>query len=360
MAAAGAHLRERLARAQVLVIVDDVWSPADVEPFRGLGRGAALLITTRDRRTLPSECERIDVDAMRRAEAVKLLASGLADAEDALFDPLAERLGEWPLLLKLVNRQLRRLVRDHDLTLAAAIERVERRLARGLEKLDVGRAEKREEAVGLTMQASLDALSRDDRERYLRLAVFPEDTDVPLDVLARLWKLDEDETVEVCERLVDLSLLLRLDLSAETIRLHDVFREFLLGRHEDLSRLHRFFLARCCPQSGRWSDLAPGDDYLWRHLAYHLEAASQEDVLRSLLFDFAYLRAKHGATDVNALIGDYDFLPGDGEARDVQGALRLGAHVLGRDPGQLAGQLLGRLLGRGEPGVSEAQKVTGS
>jgi class 3 adenylate cyclase len=52
--AAGAHLRELLAGKKVLLVVDDIWSSVDVEPFRGLGAGSALLITTRNRRILPA------------------------------------------------------------------------------------------------------------------------------------------------------------------------------------------------------------------------------------------------------------------------------------------------------------------
>ncbi len=73
-AAAGAQLREVLAGRRVLLVVDDVWSSADVEPFRGLDAGSALLITTRNRQTLPSECRGVDVDAMLRDGGVLSVA----------------------------------------------------------------------------------------------------------------------------------------------------------------------------------------------------------------------------------------------------------------------------------------------
>ncbi len=350
--AAGAYLREVvLAGQKVLLVVDDVWSSDDFEPFRGLGAGSALLITTRNRHTLPSECEPVDVNAMRNNEAVELLASGLAAADTALLGRLAERLGSWPLLLKLVSRRLRTDVHDNGLALPAAIEQVEAVLARGLEKLEVSHDAKREEGVRLTMQVSLDVLSSDDRSRYLDLAVFPADKDVPVTVAARLWKHDVVEANELCKRLADLSLLLELDLSAGTFRLHDVFREYLLGQHEERRVLHRAFLDRCRPPSRSWTDLAEDDLYLWRYLADHLVQADMSAGLRKLLFDFAYLRGKLAAVGVNALMSDYDFFPDDGAARLVQGALRLSSHVLVRNSGhlaeqQLAGQLLGRLMGR--------------
>jgi WD40 repeat protein len=65
--------------------------------------------------------------------------------------------------------------------------------------------------------------------------------------------------------------------------------------------------------------------------------------LHDLVFDFRWLESKLSATDVNALMADYDHLQAIDEARLIQGALRLAAHVLSRDGSQLASQLWGRL-----------------
>jgi WD40 repeat protein len=45
------------------------------------------------------------------------------------------------------------------------------------------------------------------------------------------------------------------------------------------------------------------------------------------------------------LLSDYDPLNSQEDLRLIQGAIRLSAHVLFRDPGQLPGQLTGRLAG---------------
>ena len=104
---ASARLREVLAGQRVLVVVDDVWHAADIEPFRGFG---AVLITTRIGDTLPRGCKRVDVDALRASEAVAVLSADLELNDIAAFEALAKRLGEWPLLLRLVNRQLHELM----------------------------------------------------------------------------------------------------------------------------------------------------------------------------------------------------------------------------------------------------------
>ncbi len=220
---------------------------------------------------------------------------------------------------------------------------------------DVGDGKERGKAVEGTLGVSLKCLTDEEPQRFRELAVFPEDIDVPLGVLERFWGLRTREVRKLCKRFHDLSLLLRFERAAKTIRLHDVVRQYLIDEHRDLPALHRQLLERCRPQSGRWTDLEDGESYLWRHLAGHLTEAGDRTELRRLLFDLDYLEGKLRTVGVNALLADYDVLGETGEARKVQEALRLSAHVLSRDwdefLGQvLAGQLLGRLGQVGEEG----------
>ncbi len=84
VASAGASLREALRASKVLLGLDDVWSPADVIPFQGIGADSSLLITTRDSQTLPLDSKKIEVDAMASAEARSLLRSGLPGGRGGL------------------------------------------------------------------------------------------------------------------------------------------------------------------------------------------------------------------------------------------------------------------------------------
>ncbi len=211
---------------------------------------------------------------MAVSEAVALLAYGLPVVDHRRLRVLAERLGEWPLLLRLVNSQLRPhaptddldLVRERGLDVPAAMERVELRLSKaGLRVFNRRDATERSEAVSLTMDLSLDALSPGDRQRYLDLAIFPEDVDIPIRAVERLWGLEDWEVEDLCLHLDDSSLLLDLDVELQTIRLHDVIRQHLIGEHNDLPALHHRLLERCRPASGRWTDLADEERYLWRH-----------------------------------------------------------------------------------------------
>jgi WD40 repeat protein/predicted MPP superfamily phosphohydrolase len=345
--AASAELRGRLSTRRVLLVVDDVWQSADLEPFRGLGPGAALLVTTRDRRTLPSACEQIEVDAMRQDESMSVLGAGL-DADPRALAGLAAQLGHWPLLLGLVNGQLRELTREHGLDVREAIAEVEKRLTEeGLTAFDIEDDSARRTAVDRTLGVSLRRLDDADRQRYERLAVFPEDADVPLPVLARCWGANGTVTRKLCERLRALSLLQRFDIKSRTIRLHDVFRRYLIDHQgERLATLHGDWLAAFRPASDRWHELPADESYAWRFLAYHLHHAGHMDGLAGLLCDFDWLEAKLHATSVTDLLADFALLPtqhdAQREATHVHDVLRLSSHILARDPTQLPGQLIGR------------------
>lgn len=352
--AAGAHLREALKGRRVLLVVDDVWKPEDVTPLQGLEAGAALLVTTRDVRTLPAERTLIEIDAMASPEAVTLLGAELPEGQKAGLAALASRLGEWPLLLKIVNRQLRELVGEDGLTVEQALREIGEALdAEGLTVFDQGDAEGRHQAVARTLEVSFKRLSAEERTRYDELGIFPEDRDVPLSVLARLWGTSVFAAKKLCDRLHDLSLLLRFDRQTGTIRLHDVVRAYLIRTNQEkLPAVHKRLLDAFHPPSGRWSDLPRDEAYLWRHLANHLAGSGEGETIRELLLDFAFLQAKMEATDVNALLADYaPAAEKDPELRLVHETLRLSANVLAKSRQQLAGQLLGRIMNRTEPGV---------
>jgi WD40 repeat protein len=354
VSAASAHLRQELEGKRVLLVVDDVWRPEDVTPFQGLGSVAALLVTTRDSRTLPAGSVPIHVDAMDVPEAVRLLGAGLPDGMTVDLQKLVTRLGEWPLLLKIVNRQLRELIQQDGLSLEQSLREVNEALdAEGLIVFDREDLESRGQAVVRTVGASLRRLSGEEVDQFEQLAIFPEDKDIPLRVLEKLWSLGAFATKKLCGRFHDLSLLLRFDRQSGTIRLHDVIRAYLLKKRErQLAGWNTRLLDAHRPANGRWPDLPREESYLWNHLFHHLVGAGQSDVCRKLLFNFEYLRSKLRATDVNFLIADYSYFAEKNiELWLVHDALRLSAHVLSQNPAQLREQLWGRLLERKEAGI---------
>lgn len=357
LAAAAAHLRKLLDGRRVLVVVDDVWSPEALEPFAGLAAGSALLATTRVRSAVPAGSVAVEVAEMSASEAEALLARGLPGVEAAARGRLSrlavDRLGRWPLLLGLVNRQIRARMAT-GLSLDESLAEVEEALASaGLEAFDREDVESRKEAVASTLDASARLLDPGERRAFHRLAILPEDADVPVHVLAVLWEVPPAEAEKLCHRFYeDLSLLRRYDPGTATARLHQVVRSYLVRLQErELPERHRRFLRSWRPRTGRWSDLPRDEGYLWRHLAHHLRGAGSLGELETLLSDFNFLQAKLAAAGANALLADFAGFPRNAALRRIAGAIRLSAHVLQSDEAQLRGQLWGRLPQRVDPQV---------
>ena len=313
--AATARLVELLADRDMLIVVDDVWNSAHLRPFRQGGPRCARLVTTRNLDTLPPNSKKVDVDAMRQEEAVALLGAGLpAGCENALR-ALAARLGEWPLLLTLVNGALRKRVGAGQ-SLPDALAYVNKALdKRGLTFFDARDAAVREQAVAKTLGISLEHLNENERARYNDLAIFPEDANVPLSTLERFWGatggLDEFDTEELCDRLNRLSLLLRFDPTRRLVRLHDVIRDYLIQEQgSDLPALHARLLdahrpAPACAEAGTsWADMPLSEPYLWDHLAYHLANAGRGDELLATAKDLRYVAAKTLVRKSSATEGD--------------------------------------------------------
>jgi hypothetical protein len=110
--AAGAELGRLLDErgAAVLLVVDDVWQPSQLRPFRIGGRSCTRLVTTRIPDLLPAHGVRIPVDAMPGDQARELVAGGVAGLPAGAAEQLAELAGRWPVLLNLLNGVLRRRV----------------------------------------------------------------------------------------------------------------------------------------------------------------------------------------------------------------------------------------------------------
>ncbi len=293
--AAVSAFAELLADRELLIVIDDAWDAAHVRPFLQGGERCARLITTRIVDVLPAAARRVEVDAMSVDEARQLLGHGLPS--DPAYGALAQRLGEWPLLLKLVNGALCERVLHQREPLAQAIAYVNRALdKRGLTFFDAGDAASRHAAVASTLGLSFAQLTSAERARFDELAVFPEDVDIPLATIAALWMrtggLDEFDAEAACERLARLSLVLALDLSTRVVRMHDVVRRFLLDRlGEDITRLHRALVDAIRPAAG-WAALPAAQPYAWTHLFHHLQAAGMADDMRCTALDLQWISTK--------------------------------------------------------------------
>jgi WD40 repeat protein len=345
VAAIAEAVAKRLEKHRCLVVVDDLWRSDDLVPFLALN-GPRLLVTSRIRNLLdqfaPSDWAEIPVDEMDAGEATMLLGRGLAldIASRDLIARLGENLGYWPLLLQLANA---RLLEEHKRgrSVAESIERVSAVYGRkGVFGFDRRDSTARNTAVARSVEVGLtfaDELAPGLAARAAELAIFPDDVTVPVRVLADLWAVDEFDAEEDSIRPLENLSLAVWDRERREVALHDMIRAALAAKLVDAPAVHRL-VAKAWGDPRRLSY-----DFAWRWLAYHLVRGEQTAELRLLLGDMAWLRAKLQATDIAAVIADYDFLPADDPLRLVQGALFLAASYLWTDKAQLASQLAGRL-----------------
>ena len=331
-------LAEKLEHRNCLIVIDDVWDTAHLKPFLRGGVGCARLITTRQAQ-VAADAQRVGVDEMTAAEATSLLLARIGERprDCAPLLRLAQRLGEWPLLLALVGAAMRQRI-DRGDSLAGALDYVNRALdRRGITAFDRERAADRHQAVASTVGVSLELLSESDRRRCEELAVFPEDEAVPIRAVGELWGLDEFDTEEVLGRLDSGSLVI-FDLRTAAVRLHDVMRAYFA----------RCLGARATEAHQRLLDAWPDarrlpHAYAWRWFGYHLAAAGRVRELAALLGDVDWLRRKLDAVGIQAVISDFHYAAEDARLQVLGHALRLSSHVLAKDREQLVPQLLGRL-----------------
>ncbi|WP_433063012.1 NB-ARC domain-containing protein [Dactylosporangium sp. CS-033363] len=280
-AAAGYHLGVLLARrAPTLLVVDDVWAASRLVPF--LHSGARVIVTTRSRGALPGTAKVLHLPPLGLELSRSLLRLGVPGLTRTTR--LVRRTGGWPILLALVNSAILRLV-DDGLAPNDAGDAVAELLADGPDSLDLASADRRDQAVRATVEASLRRLDPQSRQRCLELGVFPEDTDVPAEVAQLLWATSPSTARRLVRTLADLALI---SVSGDRLRLHDVLREHLrriLGPDGLAEANGRLVEALRADAAGDW---AGAREYSRAHLAGH---AADAGALDALLLDAAFLLA---------------------------------------------------------------------
>jgi WD40 repeat protein len=283
---AGRHLGNLLdARERNLLVIDDVWSADQLRPFMFGGKKTTRLVTTRNPEVLPRTAKAVCVDEMDGGESRELLNRGLSKELSANISDRLQRLaGNWPLLISMINGALLSYEREGVALLQAAEQLGDQLEAEGPTFLDLHTQTSRDRAVELTVLASLRLLREEDRIRYLQLAIFAEDTDIPLAMLSLLWDLTAYDTRHLCENLAALSLV-KSYRRGSSLQLHDVIRDHLrIQLGDQIAVVNISFLERAKsllthPNEGWWR-LSSQADYLWHNLCYHLfEAGCQSDLL---------------------------------------------------------------------------------
>jgi WD40 repeat protein len=345
-------LRLLLSEKSCLIILDDVWAMDDVRAFDALGPNCRMLVTTRDQEIVRGlKAREFCLDVLNEEDSLKLLAlsSGLK-RED--LGPKAKEVAKecdcLPLALAMVGSMAKAaLARGRTDPWEHILHRL---LSADLDKIKAEFPDYPYPNLLRAIEVSVESLEQEEQKRYLELAVFSEDTEVPEAALQLLWGLDEYDTRDLADHLADRSLAW---FNSGRLGLHDLQHDFAVKRVVDLLALHRKLLdayEKECPNG--WHT-GPNDGYFLQHLTNHLLHSGRKKDLKELALDFRWLEVRLEKTEITSLISDFDLLPDDDEMKLCRDCLRLSSHVLFRDSSMLAGQMLGRMQHLSFPGFKD-------
>ncbi|MFD9789383.1 BTAD domain-containing putative transcriptional regulator [Streptomyces sp. NPDC059070] len=210
--------RSMLATRRVLVVLDNVRDPAQVRDLLPGTPGSAVLLTSRSRLVGLTGATQVDLRPMAHTESLELLTRivggpSVSAEPEAAADVLAA-CGHLPLAIRIVASRLAARA-DHTLARTAALLADERRC------LGAFRAD--DTAVESTFRLGMELLDAE-QVRAFRLLALPETPELSAPVAAALLARPEREAEELCESLVDLSLL--ESVAPGRYRYHDLLRLF--------------------------------------------------------------------------------------------------------------------------------------
>ncbi len=286
-----ALLRQRLAEARCLIVLDNVTRFEQIDAIDSVGPGSALLVTTHDQGLLP------DGAGICLVEPFDMTGpAGCTDSRELLERYSGESL---PTPSPNVDKVL---LRCDGLPFALAIcgsmihdRHTWAEVAVMLETSALGHLEKwfrgyPNPSLLAALEVSMKLLPGSERELYDALAVFSGCGPIPTTAAHRLWShygLDTLQTRRMIVRL-DRRSLLTYQPEDGTFHLHDLLSRYVVSHVGDaLPQLHHR-LAEAYLQA--WGGLSTGlpnvgedDEYGVTHMTFHLEKAGRDDLLHQLL-----------------------------------------------------------------------------
>ncbi len=291
-------LRQALADRRCLLVVDDVWSVAAVMAFRVTGPRGRVLYTTRDPAVLDGSVQKVIRLGALPSEAVRELLRRMAGVRElpAEADRIVTATGGVALAVALVGAAVGAGGRDW----AEAAAQLE---AAGRTFLDHPYAN-----IFKAMQVGVAALEEADAAAYRALAVYPEDTVVPVAAIIRLWShVARASAEDTAARLAKLAARGLLTAHRAGVSFHDLQRQFLLLHTDDLPLGHADLLAAyraLLPSGGSWARLPPDEPYIRDHLMFHLRGAGDGATVQVVACDLAWVAARSFADGPYAVESD--------------------------------------------------------
>jgi len=195
--------RTTIASKAALIVVDDVWSKAGIDPLLAESPRSRFLFTTRDAaigNLVGARDHRADLlDDAQSRELLALWANQPFPELPAVADEIIRECGRLPLALSVLGGMLRGKNTQY---WADTLVR--------LRKADISSIRKQlptgQETFFKAVETSFRSLEPEMQEQYKALAVLLEDMPAPLPILATLWNVDASDARLISNRLVELSL----------------------------------------------------------------------------------------------------------------------------------------------------------
>ena len=295
----------RLAGRQLLLVFDDVWSAEQVEAFAGLTTGSsgllAMLLTTRSTQLATSYGESLQLAQLSDAASLSLLGKLVGPALKAADEEDTE------VLLRACRGNAAMLQS------VAALSR-KRGVAGAVTYLAECRAKQQHASLPdadeygtlfAALEGTLGSLdSTEAARRAAMLAVFPEDTSVPLALLSLLWGAAALEAE--LPSLAD-SHFVDVDWRKRTLAMIDLHHDYLRCRGKtELAGWHGELL-RCCGRRAIGTDARDQTDAYWgngRRWCYHLCEGGHAaiDAVRSTVVDLKLTSLALGPREGDAIV----------------------------------------------------------
>ncbi|WP_329430409.1 NB-ARC domain-containing protein [Streptosporangium sp. NBC_01495] len=362
---AGYFLGALLSRRSMLVVIDDVWSAEQLAPFLGSWQRSVRLVTSRVSALAPDEgVTAIEVGPMTAAESAEMVRPVISTDVPGL-PALLEHSAGWPVLLALVRGALRKIL-AMGMSAEEAVAQIEGMIAvAGPAALDppggepdVNDPRRRNRAAAATIEVSLSLLATTGGDgwldRYVDLAVFPRETEIPLYALEHYWAargaMSRPQAYLLCAALADLSLLTVRRVGSETrVTLHQVIYDYLWHRVGDgLPDLHADLVSAISSQvpsaedgGPHWPSLSSELPFYWRWLPHHIrEAHGDGTALVAVLADLDWTVGKLNLTGPAEVEADL-LLSVSETARLLRNFITQNAHLLApTDPVEALGAVL--------------------
>lgn len=239
--------RDTLSSREVLILLDNVQSPTQIQPFEP-PVGCALIVVSRQTFSLGAAQVHL-VGAMSDKEAKNLLLGLYAHLTIEQVESLVRLCAHLPLALRIAGGclQVQALKREGRTDVEGFIEKMK---AMRLATLDGGASYSVQDSVTATLLLSEEGLTPEQKQAWWRLSVFPADFEAQ--AAHAVAALSE----EALEELADRSLV---ECSKSRYRLHDLVRDYTrerLAQTPDEERDARLRHARHYVSQARQKNLA--------------------------------------------------------------------------------------------------------